>query len=87
MIDQDMSEAMSIMLQHGGRRDSKFVFPFPSSLTDQKKAAKALGQLERRGYVKRVAVSGIDTYYRHVRRVGYVNFKVTKRGEEALGWL
>ena len=85
MIDHDMSDAMSIMLQTGSRRDSKFVFPFP--FADEKKNLKALNQLLRRGYVQRVNVSGIDTYHRLVRNVGYVNYTVTERGEQALGWL
>ena len=85
MIDHDMSDAMSIMLQTGGRRDSKFVFPFP--FADEKKNLKALNQLLRRGYVQRVNVSGIDNYHRLVRNVGYVNYTVTERGEQALGWV
>ena len=85
LIDYDMSDAMSIMLQRGGMRDSKFVFPFP--FEDEKKNLKALNQLLRRGYVKRVNVSGIDNYHRHVRSVGYVNYTVTQRGEQALGWV
>ena len=86
LIDHDMSDAMSIMLQRGGMRDSKFVFPFP--FEDEKKNLKALNQLLRRGYVKRVCVHyGKDNYHRLVRSVGYVNYVVTERGEQALGWV
>ena len=81
---EQLSDAMSIILQTAARRSDSKVYPFP--FAGDKKNTKALNQLLRRNMVKRVLVSGIAPYHKQVRNVGCVNYEITADGYDAIHW-
>ena len=84
-LSDQLSDAMSIILQTAARRNDSMVYPFP--FADDKKNAKALNQLLRRKMVKRVLVNGIGPFHKNVRGVGNVNYQITDDGYDAIHWM
>ena len=83
-LSDQLSDAMSIILQTAARRNDSMVYPFP--FQDDKKNAKALNQLLRRKMIKRVLVNGIAPFYKNVKGVGNVNYTITDNGYDAINW-
>ena len=83
-LSEQLSDAMSIILQTAARRSDSKVYPFP--FADDKKNTKALNQLLRRKMIKRVLVNGIAPFHKNVKGVGNVNYEITDDGYDAIHW-
>ena len=83
MADHTLSDTCIIMLLKATERSDSTVFPFHRP-EEPVRMEKALAQLLRRNYIKRVTVEGIRPYHRQVRGVGCVNYVVTEAGLQAV---